>query len=207
MRKRRIATLPGHRICNRCESELPLSTDNFLRDSTRPSGLAYECRTCHRARKKGRDNRPDRWHLMTPEQRKKNKARQQRYARTDKGRAIFLRKAYERIDACDMTTEEVRQIIVQPCRYCGTTTRPRGLDRIDNAKPHIKGNVLPACRECNFARGDRFTIEEMDVIGAAIRQVMDRRALVTECADHQAFFSSPCQVQLEPQQLSQQQAT
>jgi hypothetical protein len=66
-------------------------------------------------------------------------------------------------------------MIVQPCVYCGTTDQPRGLDRIDNALPHIKGNVRTACTACNFARGDRFTADEMDIIGAAIRKVMDNR--------------------------------
>jgi len=115
---------------------------------------------------------------MTPEQKIKVRARQYKYGTTDKGRAIFLRQAYKRIDECDMTAKEVLAFIVQPCRYCGTTTSPRGLDRIDNSKPHIKGNVVQACAPCNFARGDRFTMDEMDQIGAVIRKIMDTRAKV-----------------------------
>ena len=112
---------------------------------------------------------------MTPAQKDSAKARNKKYGQTDKGRAVFLRKAYQRVDACDLTTTEVFDLIVQPCVYCGTIERPRGLDRIDNDLPHIKGNVRPACAPCNFARGDRFTAEEMDVIGAVIRQVIDAR--------------------------------
>lgn len=112
---------------------------------------------------------------MTPEQLVKAKARQLRYAQSDKGRAIYLRKAYRKIDACDMTSAEVLAVIVQPCTHCGTTDLPRGLDRIDNDKPHVKGNVAPSCAPCNFARGDRFTFEEMKRIGAVIRQVIADR--------------------------------
>lgn len=112
---------------------------------------------------------------MTAEQRVNARARQLRYGRTDKGRAVFLRSAYAKIDACDLSTAEVLAEIVKPCVYCGTSESPRGLDRIDNALPHIKGNVRPACAPCNFARGDRFTAAEMDIIGAAIRQVMEAR--------------------------------
>lgn len=177
MRKRLVSTKEGFRYCNRCEQLLPANPDVFLRDASRPLGLAYECRLCHSDRKRGRDNRTDRWHLHTPEQREKCVSRQRRYAKTDKGRAVFLRSAYKKIDACDLSTAEVLALISQPCVYCGTMTSPRGLDRIDNNLPHIRGNVRPACAPCNFCRGDRFTAEEMDVIGAAIRQVMDARLL------------------------------
>ena len=98
-----------------------------------------------------------------------------RWNQTQRGRATFLRKAYQRIDACDLSAAEILELIEQPCTYCGTTTENRGLDRIDNALPHIKGNVRPSCAPCNFARGDRFTAAEMDIIGAAIRKVMEAR--------------------------------
>ena len=180
------------RRCYRCKEIFPASADFFLRDKLRPLGLAYECRECHRIRKRGRDNRPDRWALMTAEQRAKAKERNQRYAKTDKGRAVFLRKAYERIDACDMTSAEVLALIVQPCVHCGTTDSPRGLDRIDNSKPHIKNNVAPSCAPCNFARGDRFTFEEMQRIGQVIRQVLkDRICGQVQNEGRPENFSSP----------------
>ena len=174
-RNYRTATKPGHRICNRCDRELPATPELFLRDAKRPLGLAYECRECHRQRKKGRDRRKERWSNMTEEQRDKARERSLRYNRTNKGRAVVLRRAYERIDACDMTSGEIADMIAQPCVYCGTTEQPRGLDRIDNKLPHIRGNVRPSCAPCNFARGDRFTAEEMDVIAVAVRQVMQAR--------------------------------
>lgn len=164
------------RQCSRCNQVFPATVDFFTCDKSRPLGLAYECRECHRARKRGRDNRSDRWGQMTDEQRSKAKARNQKYAKTDKGRAVFLRKAYERVDKCDMTTAEVLALIVQPCIHCGTTDLPRGLDRVDNDQPHIKGNVAPSCAPCNFARGDRFTFSEMQRIGQVIRQVIKDRA-------------------------------
>jgi hypothetical protein len=118
------------------------------------------------------------------------KARQSRYAKTIKGRAIFLRKAYERIDACDLTVDEVIELISQPCVHCGTTDINRGLDRIDNNLAHIKGNVAPSCAPCNFARGDRFTFEEMKIIGKTIRQViLDRKRKEVGSEDHLSDLS------------------
>jgi hypothetical protein len=112
---------------------------------------------------------------MTVEQKQKKKTLAKAYGRTLRGRAIFLRKAYQRIDACDLTTEEVMALIEQPCVHCGTLSLNRGLDRIDNDFPHVKGNVSPSCAPCNFARGDRFTFAEMQEIGAVIRAVLAKR--------------------------------
>ncbi len=167
----------GFKICNRCEQELPATPETFLRDSSRADGLAYECRACHRDRKRGRDRRKERWSNMTPEQKKRRKISQKRYAQTTKGRAVFLRKAYEKIDACDLTTDEIAELITRPCIHCGTTAENRGLDRIDNSRSHIRGNVVPSCAPCNFTRGDRFTFDEMQIIGKAIRSVLDNRAM------------------------------
>lgn len=165
------------RVCNRCKVEKPATPEVFIRDRSRPLGLAYECRPCHSERKKGRDRRKDRWSNMTDEQRKKASARNLKYGRTVKGRACFLRARYSQIDSCNLTTEEVVDIIKQPCSYCGTVIENRGLDRIDNNKGHDKGNVVAACRDCNVMRADNFTHEEMFVIGEAVKKVKAARAI------------------------------
>lgn len=164
------------RRCTRCKVVKPLALDSFIKDKSRPHGLGYECRECHRQRKRERgENRTDRWSLLTKEQKEKVKARQRRYNKTPKGRAISLRNAYKKIDDCDFTVEELMAVLEGPCVHCGTTDLPRGLDRIDNTKAHTKDNVAPSCAPCNLARGDRFTFEEMQEIGLAIRSVMAKR--------------------------------
>jgi hypothetical protein len=98
-------------------------------------------------------------------------------------------KAYKRIDACDLTQKELIAMIEQPCIHCGTTSSPRGLDRIDNRLPHIKGNVAPACAPCNFARGDRLTFAEMRLVGEVIRKIMaDRQSEEAQNEDHQGIL-------------------
>ena len=164
-----------HRTCFRCDRSLEATPDNFHREKSRPLGLSYECKECHRARKKGRDRRKERWTALTPEQKALRKARMARWNRTQRGRATQLRKAYQRIDACDLTSEELLEYIMQPCVYCGTTTDNRGLDRIDNSLPHIKGNVQTACTDCNRIRGDRFTVEEMKLIGKTMVEIRKAR--------------------------------
>lgn len=182
-RIRRVATTPMHRICNRCDQELPATADIFLRDASRPLGLAYECKECHRARKKGRDRRKERWGNLTPDQRILRAARMKRWNQTQRGRATFLRKAYQRIDACDLSSVEILEMIEHPCCYCGTTSHNRGLDRIDNSMPHIKGNVQTACTDCNIMRGDRFTVDEMKLIGVVVAEIRHHRDHGSGCVE------------------------
>ena len=52
------------------------------------------------------------------------------------------------------------------------------IDRLDNSKGHTKDNVVPCCIECNTARSDNFTFEEMKVIGKSIRKIKKDRKLV-----------------------------
>lgn len=107
---------------------------------------------------------------MTPTQRHRARERHRRYAATERGRVAFLKGAYRKMDACDLGLDEMVSLLRQPCHYCGTTAEPRGLDRIDNSKAHVKGNVLPACAACNIARGDRLTVAEMVIVGKALAE-------------------------------------
>lgn len=162
----------GHRICSYCRKEKLLTEENFVRDKSRKGGLSYDCKQCHRERKKGRDRRAERWSNLSPEGKAKVRSRQKKYWKTPKGRAIGLLNAYKKIDECDFSTDEMVIFLKQPCVHCGTTDAPRGLDRIDNSRGHTKDNVAPSCAPCNFARGNRFSFDEMKIIGKAIREVM-----------------------------------
>lgn len=73
----------------------------------------------------------------------------------------------------DLLPDEYVNLIMQNCMYCnhnvGTGT---GLDRINNDLGYIIDNVVPCCEECNTARMNNFTHEEMKIhIGPAIRLV------------------------------------
>lgn len=183
MRKYRKSLNVGFKFCNRCDDEFEINDRNFVKDSSRSDGFSYECRKCHSERKKGRDRRKERWSNMTDEQKERKRSSAKKYAATLKGRAIFLKKSYKKMDSCDLTIDEIMELIQKPCEHCGTLDINRGLDRIDNRLPHTKDNVVPSCLPCNFARGDRFTFEEMKKIGSVIRQVLkDRNPSSTENA-------------------------
>lgn len=76
---------------------------------------------------------------------------------------------------CDIDIDwMIKNIFHQPCIYCGDTNRI-GCDRIDNDKPHTKDNVVPCCIECNTARNNFFTFDEMKIIGNTIRKIKEDR--------------------------------
>jgi hypothetical protein len=143
-------------------------------------GLSYECKVCLSERKKGRDRRKERWSNLTPEGKEKAIARQFKYNRSIKGRAVFLASAYRQIDkakgqVCDIDYRYMlKHVFTGKCVYCGTTEQ-LGCDRLNNALGHTKANTVPACRDCNIMRGDRFTHEEMLVIGIAVAAVKAAR--------------------------------
>lgn len=167
------------RTCFRCNVEKPLTPEHYHREATRALGFAYECKACHRERKKGRDRRPERFKNLDAEGREKHRARQRRwYAKG--GRVYFLHRAYMRLDADrglgnDLDMDFLRDHIMnRPCYYCGGEG-PIGCDRIDNNKGHTRDNVVPACGLCNIVRGDNFTSDEMKVLGKTIAAVLAAR--------------------------------
>jgi hypothetical protein len=72
-----------------------------------------------------------------------------------------------------------------PCVYCGYTAT--GFDRIDNKLGHTKENCVICCKECNVARMDNFTHEEMFIIGNAIKHIKDARKLKSFPKDKEGY--------------------
>lgn len=100
---------------------------------------------------------------------------------TIRQKASKMLSAYKHLDKknnytiSDMTIDWlIENIIKKPCVYCGDTELV-GCDRIDNHKGHTKDNVVPCCFDCNCARNNRFTHEEMFIIGQAIKKIKEAR--------------------------------
>lgn len=70
---------------------------------------------------------------------------------------------------CNLTTEEVLELVKSKCHYCGdgfsnllNYNQPyfkykfyhNGIDRIDSSKGYIKGNVVSCCKTCNISKMD-----------------------------------------------------
>lgn len=77
-----------------------------------------------------------------------------------------------------LTESQYIELIQQNCYYCGLKNSSEagvGLDRLDNNVGYIKSNVVSCCTECNVARGNNFTPDEMKIIGEAIQKIKLQR--------------------------------
>jgi hypothetical protein len=76
--------------------------------------------------------------------------------------------------------EDYFNLIHLPCFYCGMendTKAGTGLDRKDNTKGYELDNVVGCCGACNIIRGDRFSIEEMKLLGETVRKIKQNRVI------------------------------
>lgn len=104
----------------------------------------------------------------------------------------LLHSASSRGLRCEITFDDFvcLTLAAKVCEYCGhgldasEYTQHKGqlgkgcnLDRKDNSKGYSLENVVPCCPDCNFSRGNRFSYEEFLIIGRAIKQVRELRAL------------------------------
>ncbi len=80
--------------------------------------------------------------------------------------------------------KEFMSICLTPCHYCGkqpekrptqkgrTTINASGIDRVDNDKGYVLGNVVPCCTWCNRAKNsqtEKYFIKKcIEVANAAI---------------------------------------
>src|SRR5262249_33534525 len=54
-----------------------------------------------------------------------------------------------------LTLGEFKQLVQQPCAFCGELGSPRGIDRRDNNIAYVLFNCQACCGPCNFLKGPR----------------------------------------------------
>jgi len=118
----------------------------------------------------------------------KNKASQQRQnakhkksresgAEPEKWILYYSRKADKQSGlGNDLTKEFVAAQIHKGCSYCGATEHMT-LDRIDNARGHVQGNVVPACFRCNTIRGPMPYEAWLEVVSNGLKSAIDKGLL------------------------------
>ena len=59
----------------------------------------------------------------------------------------------------------------KPCYYCGEICM--GIDRIDNSKGYIEGNMEPCCSKCNYLKNDS-NLEDLKIISEMYKKLLNR---------------------------------
>ena len=99
-------------------------------------------------------------------------------ARTLRGRFLIARSgAKARGLDWTLTLDEYATAIGDGrCHYCDGLLSETGvaLDRIDNPKGYIPGNIVPSCWLCNTVRANWFTTQEMERLGRVIRSIASK---------------------------------
>ncbi len=65
-----------------------------------------------------------------------------------------------------LSFEQALILFLAPCYYCGVEKsntigrgirafQYNGIDRVDSSKGYEEGNIVPCCRDCNFAKGKK----------------------------------------------------
>jgi hypothetical protein len=87
-----------------------------------------------------------------------------------------------------LSEDEFRTLTKGDCYYCGSEPKQafcrsnstpyfhNGLDRINNHRGYVVGNVVPCCKHCNYAKRD---LSQADFI-AWLQQASDHLKLVVE---------------------------
>lgn len=153
----------GELVCIVCGKTK--ETDNFISEIKHRTvggesfNILKTCKDCRENMKKQDEKRSDR---------KREETR--KYSERKKTYAFNILQRYSSYKAKDVSKERLQKnehtikrkfaytLMSMPCTYCGdtpTNTSPNGLDRVDNSKGHILGNVVPCCETCNMMKGTR----------------------------------------------------
>jgi len=158
-----------HKKCEECEEDKPIEQFYFHSASGYYMGVCKKCKNKDRRRK----------YSGLPEEQKDefNKRRKEYYKKLE-GRAGIVLHHCQQFDKqkgleCDVDLEYIQSSLIRGCLYCGFPST--GLDRIDTGIGHLKDNCVPCCRDCNVARSNHFTVDEMKIIGIGINEVKRAR--------------------------------
>jgi len=143
-------------ICHRGHARIP---QNMYKNR--------ECKICHSLYGKTLKCKTDRKRYS---QSLKGRAAIDRYFKTLHARFLIgKRNAKQRHKIYMLSFKEYKSLIADPCVYCGCKIETgHGLDRMDNKKGYIFGNVVSCCGNCNRHKSFDWTYEEMQAAALAV---------------------------------------
>lgn len=105
----------------------------FYKDNTSKTGLESYCKKCRA---------------------EYNTRFRNKHVKTVQGKFVEIKRGarWRRIKF-ELTIDQVKDIITQPCSYCGKDTEAlNGIDRVNSSLGYVDGNCVSCCRDCNIAK-------------------------------------------------------
>lgn len=131
---------PTHKNCTTCCKEWTI--DNFIGDI--PNVLTKTCKAC-RLQNKIQDERRDK-------QKQYNTAKQNQFANYSQ----YIKDACKKNIPFDFTFDQFKNIVCNPCYYCGIIEADKGFNGIDRKNSHVgyeTENCVSCCKMCNNMKG------------------------------------------------------
>ena len=140
---------PGSRTCRVCEVSKPIEEFPFQSDKR---WRRHDCKSCSQQyRREWRQKNRERYLAGCRAYDKKNRERiaAQRRANPRYGFCQCALGAKTRGIEFRLSFFEYLELRGKPCVYCGQDVIGGGIDRLDNEKGYVPGNVVPCCTLCN----------------------------------------------------------
>ncbi len=155
------------KFCNICKTDKNIPHFSY---SKKYKVYSYCCKSCDTNRKR------EKFLTLSEEEKEQIREKGRSYHKLNKPKSLKV--AYNTFDfkknlENDLTKEYIENQLSKSCIYCGYPST--GLDRKDNKLGHLQSNCVSCCWECNTARNNNFSHEEMLMIGKSIKEVKDKR--------------------------------
>ena len=145
--------------CNKCNTVK--EDQEFHKNRSTKSGLDVYCKRCYKV-----------WKIEHFVASKSRTEEAKRYRSSPHGRFLNA-KCQAKVRKKEWTLSEIEylDLVSDQCFYCnGPLPIGGGIDRLDNSKGYITGNVVPCCFRCNNLKGAELTWQETLIAVRAIQE-------------------------------------
>lgn len=153
------------KVCIHCEKEKELNKENF---TVRNNKFSNSCKECYD--KFLLKNREDKDNYL-----KETEVNNNLKYTVSRKYTVYRIEDFNKGRELGLTKEFLEECLLSKCVYCSYPAT--GLDRLDNLIGHTDANCVPCCTQCNVAKSNYFTYEDMLKIGKAIKEVKISRNL------------------------------
>lgn len=141
--------------CTKCGEKKPIA--QFYASKQSRDGFGNHCKGCWKSLDEIRLCDPrfrEQARLRGAKYNIKSRDKRNAYTKTPSGRFGSYKSDARNIRGIEfsITKDEFLLFWQKPCFYCDGAIETVGLDRVDNARGYILGNVVSCCKTCNFSK-------------------------------------------------------